>query len=71
MALSAMYHVKDAPPSIQLVSKLGCVKKLYAAVGLMFARFAYTIPKQPSILDRDAEFEDAHLSSLLECLSLV
>lgn len=31
MALIAMYHVRVAPPSIQLMSKPGCVKKLYAA----------------------------------------
>ena len=44
MALSAMYHVREAPPSIQLISKLSCVKKAYAALGLMLAKFAYTIP---------------------------
>lgn len=53
MALSAMYHVREAPPSIQLMSKSDCVKKLYAAVGLMFAKFAYTIPNRPlSMLPR-------------------
>jgi hypothetical protein len=39
-ALKTMYHVRVAPPSSQPQSKVGCVKKLNAACGLIIARLA-------------------------------